>query len=446
MAEDPNEIDAMPTKAFFVDMLVRDIPLGRAVLDLVDNCVDGAKRLHPEDEPDFSGLSVNLSMDGERFEIVDNCGGFDVETARHYAFRFGRSAKAQSTDYSIGQFGVGMKRALFKFGRYFEVHSATDKEKWSMKVDVDAWESSSDWVFDFDERVDAREDADWETGTRIVVNRLRPEVASQFANEYFQRQLAEMLRSHQRQFLAWGLTIEFGGDHLTNTDLRMSTGGGFSPAVEEITFDEDTESPVRVRIVVGLSTSAPSEAGWYIVCNGRVVLSGDRTEQTGWNSVAEQKEGIPKFHNQYARFRGVVFFDCRSSRKLPWNTTKTGLDASSPVWQSVLPKMLDHTRAAIGFLNALDDEIDEYGQEAAPTLASLLEDTRAQDVEKLKGARAFSWNKSPRPRGPKTTTIQYSREQTKIRTLMTALGVRSAKAVGEATFDIVYDEQNGDQE
>jgi hypothetical protein len=32
----PNEelhIDAMPTKAFFVDMLVRDIPLERAVLD-----------------------------------------------------------------------------------------------------------------------------------------------------------------------------------------------------------------------------------------------------------------------------------------------------------------------------------------------------------------------------------------------------------------------------
>ena len=29
-------IDAMPTKTFFVDMLVRDIPLERAVLDLED--------------------------------------------------------------------------------------------------------------------------------------------------------------------------------------------------------------------------------------------------------------------------------------------------------------------------------------------------------------------------------------------------------------------------
>lgn len=446
MANDPNEIDAMPTKAFFVDMLVRDIPLERAVLDLVDNCVDGARRLHPEEDPDFSGLSVRLAIDGERFEIVDNCGGFNIDTARHYAFRFGRPEKAQSTDYSIGQFGVGMKRALFKFGRYFEVYSATDKEKWSMKVDVAAWERRADWVFDFDERTDATEEADWETGTRIVVNQLRTEVASQFANPYFRRQLTEMLRSHQRQFLAWGLMIDFDGDHLTNTDLRMRTGGGFSPAIEEIAFDEETESPVGVRIVVGVSGSVPSEAGWYVVCNGRVVLSADRSEQTGWNSVAEQKDGIPKFHNQYARFRGVVFFDCRSSRKLPWNTTKTGLDGSSAVWQSVLPRMLDHTRVAIAFLNALDDEIEEYGQEGAPTLAALVSDTTAQDVEKIRGHRTFSWNRSPPSRGPKTTKIQYSRERTKIQMLKEALSVGSAKAVGEATFDIIYEEQGGDEE
>ena len=445
MTDDPNQIDAMPTKAFFVEMLVRDIPLERAVLDLVDNCVDGAKRIHSEDEPDFSGLSVRLAMNGERFEIVDNCGGFDTATARYYAFRFGRPEAAKATDYSIGQFGVGMKRALFKFGRYFEVHSGTETQKWSMKVDVAGWESSDDWVFDFDEITDAAGEPDWETGTRIVVTELRPEVASQFSSVHFRQQLTEILRSHQRQFLAWGLTVDFDGIHLTNTDLRMLSGGEFGPGVEEIAFDEQTESPVEVRIVVGLSASVPSEAGWYVVCNGRVVLSADRSEQTGWNSVAEQKDGIPKFHNQYARFRGVVFFDCRSSLKLPWNTTKTGLDASSAIWQSVLLRMLDHTRVAIRFLNILDDEIEEYGQ-LAPTLAALERDTSAEDVERLRGPRTFSWDKSPKPSGPKMTRIQYSREQTKIDTMMTALRVGSAKAVGEATFDIVYHEQGGNEE
>ena len=41
-AEDP--ILASPTKRFFVDMLTRDIDLKDAVLDLLDNCVDGLMR------------------------------------------------------------------------------------------------------------------------------------------------------------------------------------------------------------------------------------------------------------------------------------------------------------------------------------------------------------------------------------------------------------------
>jgi hypothetical protein len=36
-------ISAEPTKSFFVDMLTRDIALEQAILDLVDNSVDGAK-------------------------------------------------------------------------------------------------------------------------------------------------------------------------------------------------------------------------------------------------------------------------------------------------------------------------------------------------------------------------------------------------------------------
>ena len=445
MMIDKTHINAMPTKAFFVDMLVKDIPLERAVLDLVDNCIDGAKRLRPEEEPDFSGLSVTVRMNEQRFEIIDNCGGFDVETAQNYAFRFGRPTDARSTDYSIGQFGVGMKRALFKFGRYFEVHSATKNQKWSMTVNVTDWEDSADWVFDFDE---ISEDLDLpveECGTRIVVEQLRPEVATQFSQSYFHRHLSEMLRSHQRQFLAWGLTIDYDGVHLTNTDLRVRTGGHFSPAIEEVTFDEDSISPITVRIIVGLSESVPSEAGWYIVCNGRVVLGADRSEKTGWDSISERKDGIPKYHNQYARFRGVVFFNCRSSSNLPWNTTKTGLDGSSPIWQAIFPKMLDHTRIAINFLNSLDDEIEEYGKSSA-LLVALGRETQPTEVEKLRGPKVFSWNKAPRAPGPRTTKIQYSREHTKIETLMTALGVNSAKAVGEATFDMIYRDEGEDQE
>ena len=76
------DIDVMPTKEFFVDMLVRDIPLDRAIMDLVDNCIDGAKRLRGDGENAFSGLFIKIFISGKEFSIEDNCGGFSSDTAR----------------------------------------------------------------------------------------------------------------------------------------------------------------------------------------------------------------------------------------------------------------------------------------------------------------------------------------------------------------------------
>ena len=38
------EAQTTPSKAFFVSMLTRDIDLQDAILDLLDNCIDGAVR------------------------------------------------------------------------------------------------------------------------------------------------------------------------------------------------------------------------------------------------------------------------------------------------------------------------------------------------------------------------------------------------------------------
>ncbi|MBF0956152.1 MAG: hypothetical protein HXK15_07140, partial [Actinomyces sp.] len=40
-----DQAQASPTKQFFVSMLTRDIGLADAILDLLDNCLDGAMRL-----------------------------------------------------------------------------------------------------------------------------------------------------------------------------------------------------------------------------------------------------------------------------------------------------------------------------------------------------------------------------------------------------------------
>jgi hypothetical protein len=123
MTRDPNIIDAYPTKELFVYMLVRDIPLNRAILDLLDNSVDGAHRLQQNN--DYSNLNIRIEFDNNKFRIADNCGGIDIKVAREYAFCFGKPEGADITLGSIGRFGVGMKRTLFKLGKKFKVISKT---------------------------------------------------------------------------------------------------------------------------------------------------------------------------------------------------------------------------------------------------------------------------------------------------------------------------------
>ena len=55
-------VNANPTKEFFISMLTRDIDIKAAILELIDNSIDGAKRLRPDG--DYSGLFINIKYEG----------------------------------------------------------------------------------------------------------------------------------------------------------------------------------------------------------------------------------------------------------------------------------------------------------------------------------------------------------------------------------------------
>src|SRR4051794_23614529 len=114
-----NVIDVFPAKRFFVESLTRDIDLADAILDLLDNCVDGARRvgLKAGDRP-YTGYSAAITFNSEKFIVEDNCGGIPLKDAKASAFCFGRPAKyAAKADGTIGIIGIGMKRAIFKIGK-----------------------------------------------------------------------------------------------------------------------------------------------------------------------------------------------------------------------------------------------------------------------------------------------------------------------------------------
>lgn len=437
-----DEIDAAPTKSFFIDMFTRDIPLDQAILDLVDNSVDGAKALAAAEGGTFAQRWIKLEFDRTKFRIIDNCGGFGRLAARQYAFKFGRPSGAARTPHSIGQFGVGMKRALFKFGRHFVVASATAAESWMVEVPVDAWEATKAWTFEMSNTPPGSDVSPESPGTEIVVTSLRPEVSAKFSLGSFENSIVELIKSKHRQFIGDGLVISVNGTHVAATKLAVLTNEGLLPGIDTLEWQEDGVK-ITARIVVAVGFSSPKKAGWYVVCNGRVILEADRTPITGWGLVEESKDRmvIPSFHNQFARFRGVVYFDSDDSSKVPWNTTKTNVDQDNKYWTAAFSRMMEMMRPVIDFLNELDADIEEYTREESPLL-SFVSRSQAVSPDALLITRPFS--SPPRGtivKGPQMITIQYRRTVEDVKLLQEVYNVSSARAVGEATFDVALRKQ-----
>ena len=427
-------INASPTKEFFIYMLTKDITLIRSIIDLVDNSADGARRVYPDSR--YQGLWVRIEVGTDQFRIVDNCMGIPFDLAKNYAFRFGRPKDMPRTDHSVGQFGVGMKRSLFKLGRRFTIESRTTERAFVVKQDVEKWLEDPDrWQFKFDsikEYVTSQPSDN--SGTTISVTRLHDSVVADFESEIFLRQLKEAIQSAHQETIKAGLAISLNGVPLDAPIAKLLQSAELKPAHQLLRYSEDGETPVSVRLYAGIAESNPQDAGWNIFCNGRLVLEADGDSVTGWGE--DNSRTIPRFHNQFARFRGYVFFDCDDASLLPWNTTKTGVDSDSEMYQSVRLRMIEMMRPVITFLNRLDAEKD--ADEGEVVLTPLVDKATHMNLESVSEMPHFvSPEALPRRRssGPRTRKIQYSKPEREINTIKEVLHVATLKEVGEQTFE-----------
>lgn len=433
---DPNDLskaDASPTKSFFVDIITRDIQLDEAIQDLVDNCIDGAKRLRPGEDADYTGLWVTLTINEAEFRIADNCGGISLDIARKYAFKFGRAKDFAPTTRSVGQFGVGMKRALFKMGDNFSVSSVHAEHSFRIDVDVPEWVGDDrNWDFDVLDLVDGPHAADV-VGTSILVDHLDPAVAETFKLELFQARLRNDLRVIHQDPMRRGLTITLNGIAIIPTAWQLKAlAGNIAPAFREYDDDLGGTSLLHSRIYAGVGDSNRAAAGWYVFCNGRCILEADQTSVTGWSEVTEAGVQVPKYHGQFARFRGYAFLDSDDASLLPWNTTKTNLDFESAAYQRLKWRLIEATRPVIDFLNALDAEKDV--EVADQTITKAIAQAASVALEKIAKRDVFTFIAPPPRRGPPLTTISYKKPASEVTRLSALLNASSARAVGEKSF------------
>ncbi len=445
---DKSKAAANPTKAFFVRMITRDITLEDCIFDLIDNSIDGAWELaggQPmslEDQTDLSPYKISIHIEDDRFEISDNCGGITLDDAADYAFTFGRKEDAETENFSIGVYGIGMKRAVFKLGSEIEIRSTYEDKgetySFGVPINVDTWLASGDDNWDFD--IEEADNLD-QLGVKISVADLTDVAKRSFESPRFVRNLRRAIARDYALHLHRGLVIEVQGKAVTGWAIELRQGGKFVPMRAQFTEELEGEQ-IFIEVLAGMAApppddSEPSEdfdegqnrSGWYVVCNGRIVLAADKTTLTGWGT-----EGWPQWHPQYSGFMGIILFSSRRADLLPLTTTKRSVDETSAIYRQFRTKMRETTKEWISYTNSRKQIREKAAQqEEVAKAVPIFEVVVKQEVELPKIV--------PKPKVPEANVL-YSVPRPRLRNLASAFGnINMAyKDVGRRSFEYAYED------
>jgi len=450
----PKKIEGTPTKELFVFILTRDLSIEDAINDLIDNCIDGAKRLRPDNN--YEGLVIDIQLNENTFIIKDNCGGIDIDIARKYAFRFGRASGTPKTDFSIGQFGVGMKRAFFKLGKAFYVESKFINSEFAITVNIEDWlaktnaDNSEDWSFEFDNdfKENQKNNAD-ETGTKIEITPLNENVIALVEDMElgYLDKLKSGIEIKQMENIYSGIKITVNEDVLTCRRPKFVT----SEEIKIAQFKRKFDSDVELRILCGIGEPKEEEGGWYIFCNNRLLLGPEQTALTGW--TGKGGGGVAHYHHQYRRFRGIVYFNAIDSFKLPWNTSKNDIEVSSPIFLFARGKMIEMMKPVVKLLN-----LDKKDRETLPDgsekpdkpYEAMISNAKVIELKDLREENFSTSFEVPNFEIPNTdlsmVNISYKKPKELVERVKAYLKITTPKQVGELTFDYFINQEEIDNE
>jgi hypothetical protein len=373
-------INASPTKNFFVEMLTRDIELEDAILDLLDNCIDGIQRTivdnQTSDTP-YENFWARISFSADGFKLEDNCGGIPLDVAKRYAFRMGRPLDDTHIDdnfYTIGTYGIGMKRAIFKMGYSSTVTSQTHVNSFRVRISSDWLSDDSNWNLPIEEEIERELPTN---GTIIEVTDLRKSISEEFSslNSILENSLSGKISHHYSYILGKGFSVFINEKPVLSMPMSLLWDG----IQADIDSTQDVIAPylykaqingVDVNLAIGFYRSTASEteiedetkgtrrsgetAGWTIVCNDRVVVYCDKTRLTGWGEAK-----IPSYHPQFIAISGIVHFHSKESQKLPITTTKRGIDSSSEIYLYVKDFMREGLKIFTSYTNKWKKDLAE---------------------------------------------------------------------------------------
>ena len=455
-------VDASPVKWFFVSMLTRDIKLEEAILDLLDNCVDGILRSRGRNgAKPYADYKAEIEFNSDSFSISDNCGG--IPWALHeYAFRMGRPRESSvDTPWSVGVYGIGMKRAIFKIGRNCRISTRNAEDQYEVMIGPNWIEDETTWSIPVQSASQSR---DYE-GTTIIVEDLNPGLSDIFSdeNKAFETRLVGMVATHYAYIMDKGFEVTVNGKTIkprTTNIVYDNRKAESEAAVKPFVFKATTEG-VDVFLAVGFTRPIPTQnemdeeqetttysaedAGWTILCNDRAVLHCDRSELTGWGEAK-----VPRYHNQFIAISGIVDLRSEDPGNLPTTTTKRGIDASSPLYLQIKNKMREGLRIFTDYTNKWKGQAEESTNHIQEGRTLSLEELKHETEElTFHETRRFAGGSQFKPKLPMPPEIEPTRrrisfvkEKEQIDAVAEYIGdpEMSPSDVGESCFDAIYEE------
>lgn len=466
---------ADPTKNFFVAMLTRDIALMDAIMDLIDNCIDGVHRQigvlkkSKKDKFIYKGFYAEINLSDTEFKLKDNCGGIPLEVAQQYAFKMGRSDDYHDDDNleTLGMYGIGMKRAIFKMGLKADVITWHDTNMFKVTI-PENWSKMPDWYFDIAmlKKSDLKSVLN-ENGTVVSITRLHKNISKQFKDESgFIKDLTIALRNHYGYIVQQGFRIKLNGITIGPLELNLLTSASsakdpkpIKPYVYSADMDDVSveimigfyrppanEEEIQKELDGGFAASQSENAGITVLCNDRVVLYCDKTFLTGWG-----ESPVPKYHTQFIAIAGVVHFRSNNPINLPVTTTKRGLDTSSAVYANTKNRIKEGLRLFTSFTNNWKTPSEERANlfKSSTKINALKPGQSKSALVNLTKGKKGDEGEYQIPDLPKPTdtqnalsvTISFQREKAKvekIRNYFLNNKQASASEIGGWCFDKIY--------
>ena len=340
------EVQAGVNPGFLESALTTDITVLECIFDLIDNSIDAARdhllsNNFEQDKyglpKDYTGYKISIRLSERNISILDNCLGMEESMLTRRVFM---TAKVSNHKFGIGHYGLGLKRALLKFGNQYAMSSDDGDIAFKMRFDSKQMAGNQN-LFASAYKSSMRRKA------LFVVSDLKPNIVYELQSKPWFENAVRKLKMRYAVYISKGLNLSITdacNHEYVNIDSelpKLRKDAKFHPVstllkVEGV--DVYLDSGIHQNYYFtkekeyskSVNETLTDYFGLYFICNDRVIVAASTETEHGWKT---------KWHSEYNGYICIVRFVSEDSSKMPWNTIKTALKTDGRMFVEVRNKL-----------------------------------------------------------------------------------------------------------